>query len=209
MKRWQKGSGLEAAVRRRVVVGLRRAYPKVARGLRLPGWVAIAPTVKPKGNLLMRSVHFLRPIPKLPQTRRVRSEWIVIPRPDGSYILAALFRPRVAEWKTEGILYLQGGDYAGGSVVEDAIAASGLMRRERVVLAPYYRFAGHLRYIIGFKDAELSLRYLRDQADSWSIDPNGLRVIGAAKSAGGVLSQLLNAYEAETNEVPLTKEMLS
>lgn len=206
MKHWKKGLALGAAVSGGVALSLRLAYPKVAPGLRLAGWVGKRLTAaKTETELRERNAHYLGPKPKLRQTRWMRSERVAVTRPDGTVLSGVLFRPRDVRPNATGVLFLHGGGFVGGFAEDSFKQAARLIRASNtVVFAPSYRLAVEAPYPAALEDAATALRYLRDHAAWWQVNPDQLMVMGV--SAGGGLAAALTLYERETKDVAIAAQ---
>jgi acetyl esterase/lipase len=92
-----------------------------------------------------------------------------------------------------GIVFVHGGGWAGGDKKEFAPMAEQMAGRGYVAISVNYRLAPKYRYPAALDDVQRAVRWLRQRAGEYRLDPNRIGAMGA--SAGGHLAALLGLRE--------------
>src|SRR6185503_5739455 len=108
---------------------------------------------------------------------------------DGQSLQLNLARPKVQAGKSPAILCIHGGGFRAGKR-EGWDARCKLLAEEGYVAATAtYRLAPKYPFPAAVEDVKAAVRWLRANADKYSIDPDRIGVVG--DSAGGHLAQFL------------------
>ena len=108
---------------------------------------------------------------------------------DGQSLQLNLARPKVQSGKTPAILCIHGGGFRAGKR-EGWDARCKLLAEQGYVAATVtYRLAPKYPFPAAVEDVKAGVRWLRANAEKYSIDPDRIGVIG--DSAGGHLAQFL------------------
>lgn len=94
------------------------------------------------------------------------------------------------------VIYIHGGGWRGGDKSRGA-QATELVRRGIALFSINYRLSGTAKYPAAVEDCRTAVRWVRENARKYGIDPQRLGLLGS--SAGGHLS-LLVALSAEKEE---------
>jgi acetyl esterase/lipase len=92
-----------------------------------------------------------------------------------------------------GIVFIHGGGWAGGDKKEFAQMAERMAGLGYVAISVNYRLAPKHRYPSALDDVQRAVRWLRQRAVEYRLDPNRIGALGA--SAGGHLAALLGLRE--------------
>jgi len=114
---------------------------------------------------------------------------IVYSRPDGQPLRLDLFKPNGAREPLPVIVYVHGGAWRGGRRQRFRGAAADAASRGYVGVTISYRLAPKHPWPAQIQDVQAAIRWLRENADTYSVDPRRIGVAGA--SAGGHLALLL------------------
>lgn len=137
----------------------------------------------------------------LPEVRELE-----LPRRDGGFTRARLYRPRLSADTDAAVLYLHGGGFTVGSLeTHDSLCRQLAHRSGAVVVSLDYRLAPEHRFPIAVDDAFDALCALSRQAARWNLDPQRLAVAG--DSAGGTLAAVC-ALMARDSGLPLRLQLL-
>ena len=135
----------------------------------------------------------------LPETVRLEED-IVFASPGGVELALDVFRPvGAAAAKATGgalpaVVYVHGGGWRGGSRRAFWRHAAYFAERGWLGITPTYRFTPDHRYPAQLEDAQAAVRWLRERAGAFGIDPERVVAIGA--SSGGHLAALLGTTDA-------------
>ncbi|MBI38587.1 MAG: hypothetical protein CMF59_03245 [Leptospiraceae bacterium] len=124
-----------------------------------------------------------------PATSYSMEKDLVYDRTSDYSLLADLYRPSGSEEARPGILVLHGGSWQRGSKERMSDVANELAAQGFVVLNANYRLAPDHPYPAQIEDVRKAIQYMRSNAESWSMDPDRIGVLGY--SAGGHLALLL------------------
>lgn len=90
------------------------------------------------------------------------------------------------------VLNIHGGAFKMGSKeMLDAPVARGLLKAGVAVVSVNYRLSGEARFPAAVQDVKAAVRFLRANASTYRINPNGIVAFG--QSAGGNLASMLGA----------------
>ncbi|MDP6958212.1 MAG: alpha/beta hydrolase [Planctomycetota bacterium] len=109
---------------------------------------------------------------------------------EGTSLKLDLYQPEVSTMQPKPvILYIHGGGWRGGDKRKAAMAAD-LVRRGFILVSINYRLSGVAKYPAAIDDCRTALKWIREKAQKYQIDPSRIGVLGP--SAGGHLSLLLS-----------------
>lgn len=129
-----------------------------------------------------------------------------LPGPLG-LLAARLYRPREAEGRLPGILYLHGGGFVGGGLDDADFTAGQLsLRCEALVLSLAYSLAPGKPFPAAPEDAYAALCWLLRHAPELDLDPARLAVVG--DDAGGNLGAALTLIARDRNCDVLSTQVL-
>ncbi len=129
-----------------------------------------------------------------------------LPRRDGGFNRARLYRPRPGAGRDAAVLYLHGGGFTVGSLeTHDSLCRQLAHRSGAVVVSLDYRLAPEHRFPTAVDDAFDALCVLARQGPDWGLDPHRLAVAG--DSAGGTLAAVC-ALMARDAGLPLLLQLL-
>lgn len=123
-------------------------------------------------------------------------------RPDGSVLLARLYRPLSEDGQADLplVVYFHGGGWCIGDVQSyDPFCRQLANASHCAVLSVDYRLAPEHMYPAAVEDATLALEWARENADLLAIDP--CRIALAGDSAGGTLA-IVTALTARERQAP-------
>ena len=110
-------------------------------------------------------------------------------KPGGESLQLDLARPKTPAGKTPAILCIHGGGFRAGKREGWDARCKVLAERGYVAATITYRLAPKSQFPAAVEDCKAAVRWLRANADKYSIDPDRIGVIG--DSAGGHLAQFL------------------
>ena len=108
-------------------------------------------------------------------------------------LLMTVFSPRTQD-KKPAIVYLPGGGFTGSDHEKYVVLRTALARAGFVVAAAQYRPVPSVFPAI-LEDGKAAVRYLREHAEQFGIDPDRIGLLG--DSAGGYLVELMGAVNGE------------
>lgn len=98
------------------------------------------------------------------------------------------------------VIALYGGAWCTGSKRDMTWAGCLLAQRGAVVACPNYRLAPQFHYPSQLKDCQVAVRWLRENASEWKINPENITAFGI--SSGGHLALLLGLKDEVVGRVP-------
>jgi acetyl esterase/lipase len=110
-------------------------------------------------------------------------------KPGGESLQLNLARPKSPSGKTPAILCIHGGGFRAGKREGWDARCKLLAERGYVAATVTYRLAPKSQFPAAVEDCKAAVRWLRANAEKYSIDPDRIGVIG--DSAGGHLAQFL------------------
>jgi acetyl esterase/lipase len=110
-------------------------------------------------------------------------------KPNGESLQLNLARPKNASGKLPAILCIHGGGFRAGKREGWDARCKLLAEQGYVAATPTYRLAPKSPFPAAVEDVKAAVRWLRANAEKYSIDPDRIGVIG--DSAGGHLAQFL------------------
>ncbi|MBI3858095.1 MAG: alpha/beta hydrolase [Planctomycetes bacterium] len=110
-------------------------------------------------------------------------------KPGGESLQLDLARPKVQSGKTPAILCIHGGGFRAGKREGWDARCKLLAEQGYVAATATYRLAPKYQFPAAVEDVKAAVRWLRANAEKYSIDPDRIGVIG--DSAGGHLAQFL------------------
>jgi acetyl esterase/lipase len=125
--------------------------------------------------------------PKAPTIRSLPE--LVYARPGGAVLHLDLALPGEGAGPFPAVVCLHGGGWVAGDRKQMAQTARVLARRGYVACAPDYRLAPLDRFPAQVEDCKACVRWLRQNAKKYNLDPERIGVMGLA--AGGHLACLL------------------
>lgn len=129
-----------------------------------------------------------RPSSKLP--KNVTAHLDVVYAHDGDRkLLTDIFMPKQGKGPFPAIVVVHGGGWLNGDKTKFRALAQQLAARGYVTSAVQYRLGYEAKFPKGAQDCLASVRFLRDQAKKYSVDPKRIGVVGG--SAGGHLAGLM------------------
>lgn len=110
-------------------------------------------------------------------------------KPGGESLQLNLARPKVQSGKTPAILCIHGGGFRAGKREGWDARCKLLAEQGYVAATATYRLAPKFQFPAAVEDVKAAVRWLRANAEKYSIDPDRIGVVG--DSAGGHLAQFL------------------
>ncbi len=126
-----------------------------------------------------------------------RKEKIVYSKVGDRELLLDAFLPNV-DRPSPAILVVHGGAWKGGNRKQLRGYASALAKRGFVCFAIDYRLAPKHKFPAQIEDCRSAVKWIREHAEEYKVDPNRLGAIGY--SAGGHLVSLLGTTGEEPND---------
>lgn len=137
---------------------------------------------------------FARPIiaaaperPSLPPGFIAEYDVKYVPEGDAAQSLDIYFPETRAEKPLPLLIWIHGGGWRGGSKTQPPYLSQ--LRRGYVVASIEYRFSQKAKFPAQIQDCQAAIRWLRANAEKYSVDPDRIGVGGA--SAGGHLAALV------------------
>ncbi|QDT35874.1 alpha/beta hydrolase [Stratiformator vulcanicus] len=135
-------------------------------------------------------------------------EEIVYKHASDSDLKLHVYRPAVEEsdeaQARPAIVFFFGGGWAGGDPKQFFPHCEHFAKRGIVAISAEYRV--HSRHRVKpakcLEDARDAIRYVRDHADEWGVDPN--RIVSSGGSAGGHLAACLGVIEEQVRAADVT-----
>lgn len=162
------------------------SYTRLHPELRSPLLRFRTPSSSPTVVKVMRRI-----LARLPEPTDINFEIHHVPGPPGAPgVPVYVYRPGAARQPTAALLYLHGGGFMIGSA-RTAHATCARIARELgiVVMNVDYRLAPETPFPGQLEDCYAALQWMKQQADSFGIDPDRIALMG--KSAGAGLAAAL------------------
>lgn len=115
----------------------------------------------------------------------------------GTPLQMDVYAPAEAKAGTPAVVVLHGGAWVGGDRTQMAALCQAIAAQGMVAATASYRLAPTNRWPAMIEDAQDAVRYLRDNAAKYNVDPKRIGAAGA--SAGGHLSLLLGTTDGWPN----------
>jgi acetyl esterase/lipase len=100
-----------------------------------------------------------------------------------------LFRPEKPAKAVPGLIFIHGGGWSGGDRKMLRYYAIGYAQKGYVTVCISYRLSDEAPFPAAVEDSKCAVRWLRDNASTYGIDPEKIGVIGG--SAGGHLAMMV------------------
>jgi acetyl esterase/lipase len=104
---------------------------------------------------------------------------------------ADIFIPNATQQRSPAILMIHGGGWRSGNKSLNIPMARRLADEGFVVVSVEYRLSLEAKYPAAVQDIATAIRWTREHADDYQIDPNKIAIAGS--SAGGQLASLIGA----------------
>lgn len=128
-----------------------------------------------------------------------------VPSPDGA-LRVRLYSPSTAG-RLPGLIYFHGGGLIAGSIdTHDRIARNLANCGGVRVISVDYRLAPEHRFPAALSDAASAVRYIRNHAEEFAVEPSRLGICG--DSAGATLAVATCQDAAHDREAPLKLQLL-
>lgn len=114
--------------------------------------------------------------------------------PGGSPLLMDVYYPETGDGPWPGLVFVHGGGWTGGDKSQAGPEAPALRNDGFLVFSINYRLGPQHRFPAMIEDAKCAVRFLRDNAPRFNLDPNRIGAWGS--SAGGHLAGLLGVADA-------------
>jgi len=141
-----------------------------------------------------------------PATVQVRKDLVYLQHPDSALALD-LYLPAASAKPAPLVILVHGGGWASGDRAGMAPLAARLAARGFAAATVSYRLSGQARYPAAIVDVKESVRWLRDNAASFGIDPARVTMSGA--SAGGQIASLVGMLEPKAIRAVINIDGLS
>jgi acetyl esterase/lipase len=104
-------------------------------------------------------------------------------------LLLNLYTPEKLEKPAPGLIFIHGGGWTSGNRNDYKYYTVRYAKRGFVVATISYRFAQEAHFPAALQDAKCAVRWMRENAEKYHVDPNHIGVIGG--SAGGHLAMMV------------------
>jgi len=156
---------------------------------------------------LVRDYPFIRIAgSEAPASVQVRKDLVYLQHPDVALALD-LYLPTAGDRPAPLVILVHGGGWASGDRSGMAPLAARLAARGFAAATVSYRLSGQARYPAAITDVRESVRWLRDNAASFGIDPARVAISGA--SAGGQIASLVGMLEPQAVRAVINIDGLS
>ena len=147
-------------------------------------------TVATTYDKLKKDYPFILPVEPLSSDEIVAQENQVYKTVNGKKLKADVYMPKVNSGERyPAVLLIHGGGWLTGSKENERMMAQHLAENGYVGVAAAYRLGTEAEYPAGVLDLKAALKWMRENAAKYHINPNKIAVLGA--SAGGQLATLL------------------
>ncbi len=141
----------------------------------------------------------IRPYPAMPEGITEQKD-IEYGKVGERALLLDIYRPAKLDKPVPGLIFIHGGGWKSGNKKDYQYHCVEMAKRGYVAASMGYRLSGEAPFPAAVQDAQCAVRWMREHAAEYGIDPNRIAVMGG--SAGGHLS-LMVGY-AEDDSFPKT-----
>ena len=147
-------------------------------------------TVQTTYKKLKKDYPFIRPVENLSSDKIIARENEVYKTINDKKLKADVYMPNtMTSEKFPAVLLIHGGGWLTGSKENERMMAQHLAENGYVAVDAAYRLGTEAQYPAGVLDLKDALKWMRENAEKYHINPKKIAVLGA--SAGGQLSTLL------------------
>lgn len=111
-------------------------------------------------------------------------------------LLLNLYRPAEVDGAVPGLIFIHGGGWRSGDKKDYQYHCVEMAKRGYVAASIAYRMSGEAVFPAAVQDAQCAVRWMRENASEYGVDPNRIAVLGG--SAGGHLSLMVGYCEEDT-----------
>jgi len=147
-------------------------------------------TIETTYEQLKKDYPFIKPITEEKSKSIEAKENLIYKTTETSTLKLDVYAPAKSGKKSyPGVLLIHGGGWASGSKENERVMAQHLAENGYVGVAVQYRLSEEAKYPAAVIDLKDALRWMRENAKKYSIDPDKIVVLGA--SAGAQLATLI------------------
>ncbi|MEW6759407.1 MAG: alpha/beta hydrolase [Pseudomonadota bacterium] len=175
---------------------MKRFIPGLVLALLATGaWAQTPYNAETTYRKLVRDYPFIRIAgSETPASVQLRKDLVYLQHP-GLALGLDLYLPQPGPTPAPLVILVHGGGWASGDRTGMAPLAARLAARGFAAATVSYRLSGQARYPAAVTDVRESLRWLRDNAAGFGIDPGRVAISGA--SAGGQIASLVGMLEPQ------------